>query len=103
MVLPKIEIGKDFQHFQRVNVSGANFPQFADVQFKFRRSNMSFSLVWEGEGVVEYSFNGNTVHGDMQDGTPTEAMFFDNRNVNGIWFRLASGSAGDVRVEGWAL
>lgn len=100
--LPKQLLGKDYNYFERVTVSGADFPEFADVHFNFRFSNMSFSLVWEGTGVIEYSFNGNTVHGDMENGQPTQAIFFDDRVVPGIWFRLKSGSSGTVRVESWA-
>lgn len=73
------------------------------MYFKFRYSNLSFSLVWKGTGIIEYSFNGNTVHGDMESSTPTQAMFFDNRIVQGIWFRVKSGSGGDIRIECWRV
>ena len=101
-VLPKQTLGKDFNHFERVTVTASEFGDFADTHFKMRRSNMTFSMIWEGTGIIEYSFNGNTVHGDMRDGTPTQAMFFDDRNVEGIWFRVAGGAGGTVRIEGWA-
>ena len=101
--IPKIERGKDFHHFQRFVVDGYAFDDFSDVTFNIRHSNLSFSMVFEGSGVIEYSFNGNTLHGDMTAGSPTAAIFFDNRNIRGIWFRIASGAGGVVRVEGWAL
>lgn len=55
--------------------------------------------------VVEYSFNGTTVHGVL-DGTAastTRLKTFLNRPVSLIWFRLKSGSAGPatVTVEAW--
>ena len=100
---PKTQ-GVDFHKFQRVTVDGYVFdPDGADVVFNFRSSQLSFSLVFEGTGTIEYSFNGNTVHGDMTAGTPTAAMFFDNRPVFAIWFRLVSGTGGTVRVEGWRV
>jgi len=101
--IAKITQGKDFHKFVRCPVDGYVFTELSDVVFNFRHSNLSFSLVFEGTGTIEYSFNGNTVHGDMTAGGATEAMFFDNRNVPGIWFRISSGAGGDVRVEGWAL
>lgn len=93
----------DYSTFSRVTVDGYVFKTDPDVTFNYKHSNLSFSLVWEGTGIIEYSFNGQTVHGDMQNGTPTQAMFFDNRCVSKIWFRIKSGAGGPVRVEGWAL
>ena len=94
----------DYNTFVRVTVDGYEFGDAnnADVVFDYRHSNLSFSLVWEGTGVIEYSFVHPRVHGDMENGQPTQAMFFDNRPVTRIWFRLKSGAGGTVRVEGWA-
>lgn len=95
----------DFNKFQKVTVDGYDFKPLAnpDVWFDWRHSNLSFSLVHEGTGTIEYSFNAVTVHGDMIAGTPTEAIFFDNRPVNKIWFRCqADGYESVVRVEGWS-
>lgn len=52
---------------------------------------------------IEYSFNGQDVHGDMVPGTPTGACVFDNRTVSLIWFRLKAGSSGpvNIRIEAW--
>lgn len=96
----KIEFGRDHNFFEKTTVNDAAFPDSANVLINVRYVN-GFSLVNEGSAVVEYSFNGNTVHGDLTPGTPTEAIFFDNRRVSKIWFRTAS--AGQiVRVEAWA-
>lgn len=104
MGIPKIEKGKDFHKFGRVTVDGYAFADESDFTFNFRAGQMTFSLVNEGtSGCVEYSFNGNTVHGDLTVDTPTEAIFFDNRVVPGIWFRIRSGPSSTIRVEGWAV
>ena len=102
---PKNTKGKDFNKFGRVTVDGYHFKEYADFVFNFRNCMLTFSLANEGAGKIEYSFNGNTVHGDLTVGTPTEAIFFDNRNVFGVWFRAANGAAvGSIaRVEGWAV
>jgi len=98
----KITQGIDHNTFKRVNVNYDSFDTLSDVVFKYRHRNLSFSMVFEGTGTIQYSFNGNTVHGDMQSGTATASIFFDNRNVSGIWFRRSAGDGGNVRVEGWA-
>lgn len=97
----KIVAGKDFNQFTKPTITNSSFPVDADVFFNFR-GLVSFSLVNEGSGVIDYSFNGTTVHGDLTPGTPTAAIFFDNRRVPCIWFRLKSGAASVVRVEAWA-
>lgn len=99
--------GYDHNYFRRVQVTDGYFhhnPDDAcDVFFQFR-GQLSFSMVNEGLGIVEYSFNGNTLHGDMTPGTPTHSIFFDNRRISKIWFRLADGNqpASRIRVEAWA-
>lgn len=98
----------DFNKFARITVDGYTFAasDSPDIDFSFRHSNLSFSMVLEsGSGVVEYSFNGSTLHGDLEIGTPTEAIFFDNRPVSKIWFRAKTGAAigASVRVEGWSI
>ena len=61
-----------------------------------------------GDGyVVEYSLNGNTVHGVL-DGKPTSTtriMTFLNRPVSCIWFRLQNGSSSPavVTITAWGI
>jgi hypothetical protein len=92
----------DYNTFERITVDGYAFSTDPNVIFDYRHSNLSFSMVWEGTGVIQYSFNGSTVHGDMTSGAATAAMFFDDRPIGKIWFRISTGVGGTVRVEGWA-
>lgn len=110
--LPKQNLGKDFHKFATITIANTDFPDYADVFFNFRHSQLSFNLLLDGysggdpiPAVVEYSFNGNTVHGDLTMGLPSQAIFFDNRNVEGIWLRAKNSQAigFTVRVEGWAV
>jgi len=103
--LARRTIGIDKETFALTTVDGYEFAENADVAFEYRHTNLSFSLVNQGAGAIEYSFNGVTLHGDLTVGTPTEAIFFDNRNIAGIWFRARDGESVNsvVRVEGWAL
>lgn len=52
--------------------------------------------------VIQYSFDGETVHGDMTPTMPSEGIVFDNRFQNKVWFRrVTPGDAVLVRVEAW--
>ena len=79
-------------------IAGTN--KDADVLITLRNVR-HFSMVNEGAGVIQYSFNGNTIHGDLTPGTPTAAIIFDNRPINKIWFRLTAPGSSIVRVEAW--
>ena len=92
--------GKDFNFFRKTDVTKTAFTGNSDIAFNFR-GQFSFSMVNEGSSVIEYSFNGTVLHGDLTPGTTTEALFFDNRRVSKIWFSVASGSH-TIRVEAWA-
>jgi len=99
--LDKVTTGRDFNFFKRVSVSSATFTDNCDAIITFPTQTISFLL--EGTGVVEYSFNGNTLHGDMDSTTSTKGLVFDNRLVSKIWFRLKSGGPVTVRIEAWGV
>jgi hypothetical protein len=96
----KINQGADFNFFRKVTVNTPNFPNEANIIFDIKYQ-VSFSLVNEGNDIVEYSFNGNVLHGDLTPGTSTGAIFFDNRRVSFIWFRARTPGQ-IVRVEAWS-
>lgn len=83
--------------FSRVSVSSASFPSTANINLS---GNTSFSLINEGTGTIEYSFDGSTIHGDLVATTPSAAMTFTDRGFSLIWFRLKSGATSTIRVEG---
>lgn len=95
--------GADFNYFAKTTVSSASFTANPDQVISFNTQGLIF--INEGtSNIVEYSFNGNTVHGqlDSNAGSVTKILTFDNRVVSLIWFRLTSGSAGNVSVQAWA-
>ena len=111
----KKNIGKDFNFFQIVPV---NWTQFGspdgytledgygpDIIFTFTTQGLSFINYGTGPtDIVEYSFNGNVVHGDMVPFTSSASLVFDNRIVSAVWFRLKSGATGpvNIRIEAWS-
>lgn len=101
MVTKKTD-GHDPNFFKLVTITDATYPDEAQCTVNIKWIQ-SFSLVNYGTETVYYSFNGNTDHGDMRPGTPTEAIFFDNRPPSsfGIWFRTATPGQ-EIRVEAWS-
>lgn len=55
--------------------------------------------------VVEYSFDGTTVHGELGNHTSNLSLTFQNRVISLIWFRVQSGSSGtvNVSVQAWGV
>lgn len=92
--------GRDYNFFERVDVSSATFGEHPDLVVTFPTSGVLF--LNEGDGVVEFSFNGNTVHGSLNSSDASKGIIYDNRVVSTIWFRYVSGTSPiTVRVEAW--
>ena len=96
----KIVLGRDFNFFNKVTVTGSSFATSCDMIITF--TTQGVMMLNEGTGIVEYSFNGNHVHGELDSAGPTRGITFDNRVVSKIWFRLQTGSSIVVSVQAWA-
>lgn len=99
---PKAAItwGRDFNFFQKLTVTAVSFPVDADMVITFPTYTVTFQL--EGTGVIEYSFNGNTIHGEMDSTKQSINLVFQNRVISKIWFKTLSGTP-TVRVEAWGI
>lgn len=96
-----IDNGKDFNFFAKVTIANAAFsPVSSDLTVAFR-GKTGFLIMNEGSGVVEISYNGNTVHGEFDSTKDSKTQKFENRYVSKIWFRLKSGSACVMQVQVW--
>lgn len=95
-----ITIGVDSNFFQKVTVTSAVFVNDCDILMNIK-GVQSFYLINAGAGDVEYSFNGNTLHGELRVGQPDQSMFFDNRVASKIWFRLTAGASAVISVGSW--
>ena len=95
--------GVDNNFFTKVSVSATTFGNpadgyYPDVAIGF--PTQSLILLNEStSGVVEYSFTGMNVSGELDPTLPSKGVTFDNRNVGKIWFRMKSGSAGPCTVS----
>lgn len=90
--------GVDFNRFIEATVTGAVFPTDADALLLIRGPSISFYMKNTGGDPVEYSFNGNTVHGRLAAGAE---RFFPFRRVSKIWLRSAGPAV--VEIEAWAV
>jgi hypothetical protein len=92
---------KTFNFFDRITVSSGDFGAHF-VKWDF----ISAGLLLLNEGasgtVIEYSFDGVNVHGDLDADTASVGIAFDNRHQDKIYFRLSAGSIANIRIEAWA-
>jgi len=93
---------KDINFFDKLYVSSTSF---SDHRVGWNFTSVGIALMVESDNqadVIQYSFDGTTVHGDMTPLRPSEGIVFDNRFQNKVWFRRATpGDPVLVRVEAW--
>lgn len=98
--------GRDFNFYQKAAITSTIFlgPTQPDMMITFPTQTVMF-LNENSSGVVEYSFNGNTVHGELDATLPSRGLTFDNRVISSIWFRVKAGSSGPItiRVDAWSV
>lgn len=112
MAIPHIKKnqGRDFNFYEKVEVNWSQFGALdgyttedgygPDLVIKFPTQGLMFlNEETSSTQVVEYSFNGNTVHGELDPTLPSRGLVFDNRSVTLIWFRVKSGSSGPITVS----
>lgn len=101
--IPKKTQGLDSNYFVKTAVNWSNFGGGSsdnigpDQIITF--STQGVLLLNEGTGVVEVSFNGNTVHCELDSTNVTKGLAFDNRVISLIWFRVKTGSTGPITVS----
>lgn len=113
---PKAAItwGRDYNFFQKATISATSFQTDCDMVITFPTSSVimtNLSLGTVGTSVIEYSLNGNTLHGEIYPsnlsvtGLVNTGLVFDNRVISKIWFRVQSGSSGTlvISVQAWGI
>lgn len=95
-------IGRDYNYWKRIaDITVTSFEEVAQVEFRFKGAAKEIIMTVEGSTRVEYSFNGNTVHGEIIPSSDRSQLIFTRRPAIGIWFKVAAGT-GIVTVEAWA-
>ncbi len=117
--------GRDYNYFNKIAVSwtafgGGNsgnpdvFIPFSTDWVQLINITMDGYVPDTGSGsqftspvlVVEYSFNGNTVHGELGTAIHNVSKVFQDRVIGLIWFRLQSGSGpgtATISVEAFGI
>jgi len=106
--------GRDFNFWNSTAVSWAQFGApdgytlldgyGPDLVITFPTQGIMFTNETSAS-VVEYSFNGSTIHGvlDGTAGSTTRVVMFDNRVASLIWFRLKSGGTATITTTAWGI
>ena len=87
--------GVDFNHYQQEVLASASFPEDAQVIIRFRGPQKLIFVCTAGS--VEYSFNGNTVHGVVTTSSPDDKLDFGFRPGKKIWLR----GTGTIRIHAY--
>jgi hypothetical protein len=89
-----------FNFFDVINVDGYDFPATPQVRFGFLSQSISF--LNRSDYVIEYSFDGTNIHGDLNPNDSSSGLVFDGRVESKVWFRALDGY-GTCRVEAWGM
>ena len=101
--------GHDFNYFTKVTVTWSNFGGSStdgyspDVIIPFQ--TQGFILLNEdATNIVEVSYNGNTLHDELNPSLPSKGLAYDARVNSLMWLRLKTGSAGPavISIRAWA-
>jgi hypothetical protein len=84
--------------FEVVSVDGYSFLDDPDVNITF--IPQGFYFLNRGSRIIQYSFDGETLHGDLNPNDESAGIQFNNRCECKVWFRGDDGY-GTVRVEAW--
>lgn len=91
-----------FNFFNRIVINTTNFTLGGSWSF----NSAGLILLVESTSsldIIEYSFDGTTVHGDLTPGTPSQGISFDNRHECTVFLRRSfEGGDVTVRIESWA-
>ena len=91
-------LGKDRFFFEKKLISSPTFNYDADILITLITKN-SVLIINEGTGTIEYSFNGTTVHGELNPNTGTHSIVVNDPSIVKIWFRLSAGAPSGVSVQ----
>lgn len=114
----KTTLGYDHNYFQKLSVTWTSFGansvdgyqpdlviNLPEPTYTVIITNLTTPTTVGATSVVEYSFNGNTVHGELGNHINNLSLTFQNRVISTIWFRIQSGSSGpiSVSVQAWGV
>jgi hypothetical protein len=99
--------GRDFNFFEKLPITATTFggttQTGAQPDMIITFPTQGVQMLNLGSGVLEYSFNGTFVHGELNSANASVGLTFDGRTISKIWFRVQAGSSGpiNVSVQAW--
>jgi hypothetical protein len=90
-----------FNFFIKVTVDETTFPTTAQILVPLK-GMQGFLIGNEGSSVIQYSFDGINVHGDLTPTSPTDSLLFTNRPAYTIWLCTPNGGSSLCRFEAWS-
>lgn len=102
--------GRDFNFFKRLSITNTTFGLQPDgyvpdiiIPFQTAFGGVIFTTEETSpSSIIEYSFNGSTVHGELIPGSARASLTFYHRPISMVWFRVKSGSPPlSLTVEAW--
>ncbi len=87
-----------WNYFEVISADGYSFPSDPQVNFNF--ISQGFTFLNRSSSIIEYSFDGSSLHGDLNPDDASIGLEFDERWESKVWFRGSDGY-GTVRVEAW--
>ena len=97
----KLTRNKNKNFFEKIGVVSTSF---SDHSYSWDFISQGLSIVAESTNctdVIEYSFNGDTVHGDLTPGFSGAFIWDDRRECKIFFRRKTEGNSVVVRLEVW--
>jgi hypothetical protein len=100
--------GRDYNFFKKVTVTWSTFGGgqsdgvSPDVIITFSTQGLML-LNEDSSSVIEVSYNGTTVHDELNPALPSKGVSYDGRTESLIWLRLKSGSSAVVSIRAWSI
>ena len=101
-----VNYGRDFNYFQKITVTWTTFGGNSvdgyqpDAIITFPTQGILL-LNEDTASVIQVSYNGLTVHDQLDPTLPSKGVAYDNRVVSTIWLKLVSGASAVVSIRAW--
>lgn len=102
--------GRDHNYFRNFSVTATTFGGTSVDGYQpdgiITFSTQGIIIINNSTGsnkILEGSFNGTTVHFELNPETPSRSLTFNNRVVSKFWLRVKSGSTGPIlfSIHAW--
>jgi hypothetical protein len=99
-----INYGHDFNFFDKITVTNTIFNATADSFIPFVTQGVIL-LNETASTVVQVSFNGTTIHDELDSSNLFShgGFEYNNRVVGKIWLKIGTGASAVVSIRAWAV